>query len=352
MKISMAEPDLTGNESKYLQECIETGWISSAGPFIERFEKAFSEFLGVKYASTNSNGTTALHLALLACGVEEGDEVIVPNLTFISTSSTVKHANAKPVLVDVDRKTWNIDPDKIKEAITEKTKAIIPVHLYGNPCDMDSIMKIAEEHNLYVIEDAAESLGAKYNGKQTGSIGHIGCFSFYGNKIMSTGEGGMCVTNDPELFEKINLYKNHGMTKEKRYWHQVVGYNFRMTNIQAAVGLAQLERIDEFISRREKIETKYRELLSGKVEFQGQYDKADQVNWIFSVLIENRDEIMEKLKENNIDCRPLFYPINKMKPYADEKDFPNTKEISEKGLSLPTHIHLTEEQIERVCSFF
>ncbi|NQV08592.1 DegT/DnrJ/EryC1/StrS family aminotransferase, partial [Candidatus Woesearchaeota archaeon] len=248
--IPVAEPVLEGNELKYVTECVKTGWISSAGKFVKKFEEKFSKYCDCKYGVAVSNGTTALHLALVALGIKKGDEVIVPNFTFVATANAVVYVGGVPVFVDADKETWNIDVDKIEEKITSKTKAIIPVNIYGHPCDMNKIMDIAKKHNLYVIEDCAESHGAEYNGEKTGSFGDISCFSFYGNKIITTGEGGMCVTNNKELAEKMSMLKDHGMKPERRYWHETIGFNYRMTNIQAAIGLAQLENINKFIETK------------------------------------------------------------------------------------------------------
>ncbi|KKM16310.1 hypothetical protein LCGC14_1687160, partial [marine sediment metagenome] len=241
--IPVAEPILGEEELKNVIEAIKTGWISSKGKFITEFENGFARYCGVKFGVTTSNGTAALHLALKALGIKEGDEIIIPDLTFVATASTVKYCNAKPVLVDIHPNYWCIHPEKIEEMITSKTKAIIPVHLYGNSCDMDPIMHIAREHDLYVIEDAAEAHGGKYKGKMLGSFGDISCFSFYANKTITTGEGGMCLTNDKDLAEKMINLRDHGMNKEKRYWHDIIGYNYRMTNLQAAVGVAQLAKL-------------------------------------------------------------------------------------------------------------
>jgi perosamine synthetase len=262
--IPVSMPQLSGNEEKYVLECLKSGWISSAGSFVTRFEEAYANYIGTKYATSCSNGTAALHLALLACGVGPGDEVIIPDLTFAATANAVLYCGAKPVLVDVEEKTWNIDPVLVENVMTSKTKAIIAVHLYGNPCDMDALMAIAERHKVYVIEDAAEAHGAVYRGRKVGGIGHIGCFSFYGNKILTTGEGGMCVTNDKKLLDTMELCKNHGMKKERRYFHEVIGFNYRLTNIQAAIGLAQLEQLPAFIKERSRVTQQYQKSLAGK----------------------------------------------------------------------------------------
>ena len=349
--IPIAEPDLSGNELNYVEECVTSTWISSAGAFIKKFEKSFASFHGMNHATTCSNGTAALHLALAALDLKKGDEVIVPDLTFVSTANVVAFCGATPVLVDVDKETWNIDPEQVQKKITPKTKAIIPVHLFGNPCDMDAIMKIAKEHNLVVIEDCAESLGAKYDDKLTGTFGDIACFSFYGNKTLTTGEGGMCMTNDKALFDKMNLLKNHGMTKEKRYWHEMVAFNYRMTNLQAAIGLAQMERLPSFIKKREEIANTYRELLKDVpgISFQKVSEKAKPVFWMVSIVAEEKDELVKALQKAEIDTRPIFHPLHSLPIYKEDKDYPNSTFISENGLSLPTYTNLTEAQLKEIC---
>ena len=240
MRLPIAEPSLGEKELSYVTECILTGWVSSAGKFVTRFEEIFAEFCGTQHAITTSSGTTALHLALLALGIGPGDEVIVPSLTFIATANAVTYTGASPVFIDSELETWNLDPNLIEEFITPRTKAIIPVHLYGHPVNMAAIVEIAQRHGLVVVEDAAEAHGAKYQGRRVGGIGDLGIFSFYGNKIVTTGEGGMVVTNRADLAEKIRILRGHGMSPERRYWHPVLGYNYRMTNLQAALGVAQM----------------------------------------------------------------------------------------------------------------
>ncbi|NQU99168.1 MAG: DegT/DnrJ/EryC1/StrS aminotransferase family protein, partial [Parcubacteria group bacterium] len=242
--IQVSKPSLGREELNNVMEAIKSSWISSKGKFITEFEENFAEYCGVKYGIATANGTVALHLALKALKISKGDEVIVPDLTFIATANVVTYCNAKPIFIDSNPDYWCIDPEKIEEKITTKTKAIIPVHLYGHPCDMDAITKIAKKYGLYVIEDAAEAHGAGYKGKKVGSFGDISCFSFYGNKIITTGEGGMCLTNNQKLAERMKILRDHGMSPDKRYWYDVIGFNYRMTNIQAAIGVAQLKKID------------------------------------------------------------------------------------------------------------
>ncbi len=356
--IPIAEPCLNGNELKYVTECIKTGWISSTGSYVIRFEEEFSKFCQATYGIACSNGTTALHLALICLGIGNEDEVIVPIFTFIATANVVTYTGAKPIFVDCRKDTWNIDTEKIEEKIIEKTKAILPVHLYGEPVDMDSILKIAKKYNLYVIEDACESHGAKYNGKMVGTIGNIGCFSFYGNKIITTGEGGMLITNDEKIAEKVKVLRDHGMAKDKKYFHPMIGYNYRMTNLQAAVGVAQLERIDEILQKKKEINNLYNSLLSeiDGIIFQSHNKKSESVCWMYSVLIDektakiSRDELIIRLKESGIDSRPFFYPIHIMPPYKSSERFPVAESISKQGISLPSSVNLTPKDIERIVS--
>ena len=350
--IPVANPDIGEKELSYVADAVKSGWVSSAGEYITKFEEKFASFCNANYAISTSNGTAALHLALLALGIKEGDEVLVPNLTFVSSASAVRHARATPILVDIEKETWNINPNEIEKKITPRTKAIMPVHLYGHPCDMDRVMELAKKYNLYVIEDACEAHGAEYKGKKVGPIGDIGCFSFYGNKIMTTGEGGMCVTNNKELADKIMKIKSHGTSGERRYWHEVVGYNYRMTNLQAALGLAQLERINELIEKKKSNAKYYSEKLKDVkgLVLPPEKDWAKNVHWMYSILVENmdRDIFMAKLKDKGIDSRPFFYPINDMPPYKSDEQFPIAKEISQKGINLPSSPTLTTEQIDYI----
>jgi perosamine synthetase len=350
--IPVAEPVLDGNELEYVTECIKSSWISSLGKYIEKFENSFSDFCGVKYGVSTSNGTTALHLALLALGIGKGDEVIIPNLTFIATANAVTYTSAAPILVDSEKETWNIDPEKIEEKITNKTKAILVVHLYGHPCDMDKILNIAKKHDLSIIEDCAEAHGAEYKGRKVGSFGDIACFSFYGNKLITTGEGGMCITNNKDLAERMKFLKDHGMSKEKRYWHPEIGYNYRMTNIQAAIGLAQLENIEKIIERKRKNAEIYNSLLKNikGITLPPEKGYAKNVYWMYSILIGDnfpidRDQLILKLKEERVDSRPLFYPLNAMPPYKSNEGFPIAEELSKRGINLPSSINLSKESI-------
>lgn len=335
----VAEPNLKGNEFNYLCDAFLSTWISSTGEYINRFEKGFSDYCGTKHGIAVSNGTVAIHLALLALNIGEGDEVIIPDLTFAATINSVLHARATPVIVDVEEDSWCIDPVEIEKAITPKTKAIIPVHVYGQPCDMDKIMALAKKHKLKVIEDAAEAHGAEYKGKKVGSFGDIACFSFFANKIITTGEGGMCLTNDDLLNDRIRVLRDHGMNKQKKYWHDEVGYNYRMTNLQAAIGCGQLERIDQILESRNEIENKYKSILEEEkmITFQNELKNQKKVVWMVSVLSQKKNEIMHLLKESNLDARPFFYPLSSMPLYAKYAHKMSVSiSLSERGFNLPT----------------
>jgi perosamine synthetase len=314
-----------------------------------------AEFSGTRYAIATSSGTTALHLALLALDIGPGDEVIVPTFSFIATANAVTYTGAKAVFVDSDLETWNINPNLIEEHITDRTKAIVPVHLYGHPADMDSILDIAQRHNLAVIEDAAEAHGARYKGRSVGGIGDLGAFSFYGNKIITTGEGGMVVTNRSDLADKMRILRDHGMSKDRKYWHPVLGYNYRMTNLQAALGVAQMEKIEGILAAKAKIAAAYTQGLSDipGVQLPPNAEWAESVCWLFSILIDSqtfgisRDMLMKALKEGNIDTRPLFPPMHLQPIYNTGKYLPTAESLSDRGLSLPSSVNLLTEDIER-----
>jgi len=358
--IPVSEPFLAGNEEKYVLECLRSSWISSLGRFIQEFEGGFAKFSGSRHGVAVMNGTVAIQLALAALGVKEGDEVIVPDLTFVATANAVRYVGARPVFVDSEMGTWNIDPEKIAAAVTKKTKAIILVHLYGHPCDMGPILEVAEKHGLFVIEDAAEAHGAEYKGRKVGSLGDVGCFSFYGNKIITTGEGGMCITNDPALAERMHFLKDHAMRPEKRYWHPEIGFNFRMTNVQAAIGLAQLEQIEKFIAIKRRNALLYNSLLQkiSGITVQTETPWAKGVYWMHSVLVDekefglSRDGLMQKLKGKGIDSRPFFFPMHQLPPYqgnGSDRDFPVAARLSMQGINLPSSVKLSGDEIRYVC---
>jgi perosamine synthetase len=338
-------------------DCVKSGWISSLGKYIHQFEETFAQFCGTRHAIAVSNGTTALHLALATLGIGPGDEVIVPSLTFIATANAVRYTGAIPVFADSELETWNIDPSRIESLISTHTRAIIPVHLYGHPVNMGPLLDLARKHNLFVIEDAAEAHGAEYQGKKVGSYGLLNAFSFYGNKIITTGEGGMITTDDDALAKRASFLRDHAMSPEKRYWHTEVGYNYRITNLQAAVGLAQMERIVEFIQRKRKIAQLYNEYLGGVpgISLPPEAAWAKSVYWMYSVLFTDdfpisRDEAGELLKKQGIDNRPFFNPIHTMPPYLEELDLPNSIYLARHGMNLPSAVTLTDEDIQRVTS--
>ncbi len=359
--IPVAEPLFAGNERDYLTECITTGWISSVGPFVGKFEQQFAHYIGCRYGVAVHTGTAALHLALVALDIGPGDEVIVPTLTFAATANAVLYTGATPVFVDAEESTWNIDPEKIEEKITARTRAIIPVHLYGHPCDMDPILALARKYNLTVIEDAAEAHGAEYKGQRVGSLGAISCFSFFGNKIITTGEGGICLCNRASLVARITKLRDHGMRKDKRYWHDEIGFNYRMTNLQAAVGLAQFEKLDWFIARKQENAALYRQALTPLENLiqPPQKSWAKNVYWMYTFLLKenkntvSRDTLAARLRANNIDTRPVFYPLHQMEPYqpyVQGQLFPVAEKISRTGLNLPSAVTLTAEQIQEITT--
>ena len=353
--ISLAQPCLNGNEYKYLMDAFLSTWISSTGRYVTQFEEGFSAYCGKKYGVATSNGTTALHLALAALGVGIGDEVIVPDLTFAATINAVIYTGAVPIVVDIEEDSWCISPKAIADAITPRTKAVIPVHIYGQPCNMDEICKIAEDNNLYIVEDCAEAHGAEWKGKKVGSFGIISCFSFFGNKVVTTGEGGMCVTDSRELNEKMRVLRDHGMSKQRRYYHEVVGFNYRMTNLQAAIGAAQIEHIDDILGWREELEEQYRTEFrkSDEIIFQRKdLEGRKKIAWLVSILVDDnkRDAVMEKLKDNGIDVRAFFIPLSEMdiyKKYA--RNCAVSKKISKMGLNLPTTYEMDIEKIHKIA---
>jgi len=359
-KISIASPVLSGNELAYVTECIKTNWISSQGKYVRLFEDLFSKYHSDYQTLAVSNGTVALHLALLALGIGKDDEVIVPNLTFAASANAVLYTGATPILVDIDPINWNIDVSKLENCITPKTRAIMPVHLYGNPCNMDLIMRFAKIHNLIVIEDCAEALGSYYNEKPVGTFGDAATFSFYGNKTITTGEGGMIVFKDNKIAEKAAMLRDHGMKKNKRYWHEEVGYNYRLTNLQAAIGVAQFERLEDFVSAKRRIAKLYNESLGISKYFQLPNEDINTTNsyWLYTCIVElhspfNRDELIYYLNSMGIETRPIFYPLHLMPPYSKFGNIDNLKcslEIAQRGISLPSSVNLTEMELAYICN--
>lgn len=359
--IPVNEPLLKGNEKKYLNECIDTGWISSEGPFVSRLEHGMAQYTGRNYGISVCNGTAALDVAVAALGIGQGDEVIMPTFTIISCASAIVRAGAIPVLVDSTPDTWCMDVTKIEEKITPKTRAIMVVHIYGLPVDMDPVMEIARKHNIKIIEDAAESHGLEYKGKKCGSFGDISTFSFYPNKHITTGEGGMVLTNSVELAEKCRSLRNLCFQTQKRFLHEELGWNYRMSNLQAAVGVAQLEKLEEFIQKKKEMGKIYTQEFSGIEKIilpVTKTDYAENIYWVFGILLKdtlgmNAEEAMQKLKEKGIGTRPFFYPMhrqpvfNKMGLFKNE-NYPESERLAEMGFYIPSGLGLTQPQMQKV----
>ncbi|MCK4664986.1 MAG: DegT/DnrJ/EryC1/StrS aminotransferase family protein [Bacteroidales bacterium] len=355
-KYPVYQPSLKGNEKKYVNECLDSTWISSKGRFLKLFEDEFAKYINVKYATGVCNGTIALHLALVTLGIGSGDEVIVPTFTYISCANSVTYTGAAPVFVDSLPDTWQMDPDDIKKKITSKTKAIMAVHLYGHSCDIDSICSIAKENDLFLIEDCAEAFGSKYKNQNVGTFGDIATFSFFGNKTITTGEGGMVITNDETLFDRAVHFKGQGLAKYREYWHDVIGYNYRMTNICAAIGLAQLERADELIAKKRQIAKWYDENLK-KLPVETHKKVGDVLHsyWMYNILVENpqiRDELREYLNKNGIETRPAFYPIHTMPIYSiNFQKHSIAEDIALRAVNLPSYPDLEKDDLIEITTY-
>lgn len=349
---------MRGNEKKYVNECLDSTWISSRGEFIGRFEQAFCDYTGVRHAASVCNGTVAVHLALATLGIGPGDEVIVPTLTYVASVNAIAYTGATPVFVDSRRDTWQLDVEDVRRKITPRTRAVMVVHIYGLPAQMDALLALAQEHDLYLVEDCAEAFGARFNGKHVGNFGHISAFSFFGSKTVTTGEGGMVVTNDATLHARAQHLRNQGQDPNKRFWHDVIGFNYRMTNIAAAIGLAQMERADELMRLKLEIAHRYDVALAGlPVETHRSPDGASGAQhayWMYSVLVDgdNRDQVMLRMLELGVETRPVFYPIHTMPMYAHLNrvdDFPIATEIAARGINLPSWPDMSAEQTEQVA---
>lgn len=357
MRYQLAAPYLTNTEAKYLSKALSENWISSKGKNIIRFERETARYIGLKYGIAASNGTAALHLALLALGIGKGDEVIVPGLTFAATINSIIYTGAVPVIADIEKDSWCISPSAMAGAVTSRTRAVIAVHLYGQPCPMNEIMRTAAKNGIYVIEDCAESIGAEYAGRKIGSFGNVGCFSFYGNKIVTTGEGGMCITGRKDIAEKMAVLRNQGMNSSRRYWHDLVGYNYRMTNLQASVGLAQLEKIDVMLAKRVEIEDFYLDNLKDinclKPQ-RGNLKNRKKVTWLVSYQFEprklSRDQVAYKLLKEGVETRNFFYPLSEMPVYRKyvRRECPVSQEISRKGINFPTNLNLRKADYRKI----
>jgi len=353
-KYPVYQPSLGQKEKDNVIECLNSTWISSKGKFITQFENSFSKFVGINHSVGVCNGTVAIHVALLALNIGDGDEVIVPSFTYIASVNAIKYTGAKTVFVDSELKTWQIDPTKIEEKITKKTKAIMAVHLYGLPCEMDSILAIANKHKLFVIEDCAEAFGSLYKEKHVGTFGNISTFSFFGNKTITTGEGGMVVTNDALLNEKVIHLKGQGLAKDREYFHDIIGYNYRMTNICAAIGCAQLERAKELIQKKIEIANWYEKYLSDlPIVFHSEVGEVKHSFWMISILLRDSDEreqIRFHLKQNGIETRPTFHPVHLMPMYLEKGlKLPIAENLGSRGINLPSYPDLNENDIEFIC---
>ena len=350
MKIPVYKPSLIGKEKEYVMDCIDTEWISWKGKYVPKFEKEFSRYIGTKYGLGVFNGTVALHLAMLTLGITDGDEVIVPSFTYVASVNAISYVGGTPIFVDSKRDNWQMDPEDVRKKITDKTKAVIVVHLYGHPCDMDELVAICKEHDLFLIEDCAEAIGSEYKGKKVGSFGDMACFSFFGNKTITTGEGGMVLTNDIALHERAARIKDQGNAKYRMYWSDIIGYNFRMTNIQAAIGCAQLENVDKFVERKIEIGRKYHEGLKGlpltSLEPVGD---VKHTYWMCCAMVDDadlRDELRNFLEEKGIETRPTFYPVHTMPMYSYKyQKHVNAEYIAYRGINLPSFPAITDEEI-------
>lgn len=354
MKYPVYRPSLTGNEKKYVNDCIDTTWISSKGGYIDRFEKSFAAYIGSPYCTSVFNGTVAIHLIIEALGIGPGDEVIVPTFTYIASANPILQNGATPVFVDSLRDTWQMDPKDVQAKITSRTKAIMVVHLYGHPCDMDSIMSIAKQYNLFVIEDCAEASGTLYKGRHVGTFGDAASFSFFGNKTITCGEGGMVATPHQSLYKRMAHLKAQGVASFKEYWHDVMAFNYRMTNIQAAIGLAQLEQIDSFVNAKRQIALWYQEELQGlPLEFHKPVGDVVHSYWMISLLTESeaiRTELRKHLSEAGIETRPTFYPIHTMPVYNKKlRCFPIAEDIAYRGINLPSYPALLQNDIKNIA---
>lgn len=354
IKFPVYQPSLNGNEKKYVNECLDSTWISSKGKFIAEFEQKFAEFTNIKYATTVCNGTVALHLALAALGVGPGDEVIVPTLTYIASVNAIAYTGATPVFVDSLEDTWQMDPEDVRRKLTPRTRAIMAVHLYGHPCDMAPLVAISKSNGLFLVEDCAEAFGSRYKGRHVGSFGDVATYSFFGNKTITTGEGGMVVTNDETLHDRSVHFKGQGLAKHRQYWHDVIGYNYRMTNICAAIGLAQLERADELLAQKRQIAQWYAECLEGtSVTLHKEVGDVRHSFWMCSILVDDplkRDSLRDVLAMEGIETRPVFYPVHTMPMYAQRfQRHPVAENIGWRGINMPSWPGLTKLQIQCIC---
>ena len=354
--LPISKPFIGPREKELVLDALDSGWVSSIGKYIDEFEANFARYCGTEYALAVNNGTTGLHLALATLGLQPGDEVIVPDLTFVATANAVAYTGATPVLADIDPDTLCIDPASVKSLISERTKAIIPVHLYGHPADMDALTAIGDAHGLDIIEDAAEAHGAEYRGRKVGGLGKCGVFSFYGNKVITTGEGGMLTTNDREFYQRARRLRDHAMSPTRRYFHEERGFNYRITNLQAALGVAQLERIEDFLGRRAEIMNWYHAEIAttDSIRLNRVKNWAKSAFWMICLEVDwldepRRDLLMQKLKARGIDTRPYFCTMSSMPMYR-QQPLPISARKAQTGLNLPSYFELTKQEVQRVGS--
>ena len=352
--IPIYKPFLNGNEKKYVNECIDSTWISSKGDFIKKFEDGIKNYVGSNYASSCSNGTTALDLAFKAIEVQEGDEIITASFTYVASTNAILINRAIPVFIDIEKDSWNLDVNLIENKITSKTKAILISNIYGYLPNIEDIRLLCDKFNVFLIEDAAESLGASFNGFKSGTFGHISTFSFFGNKTITTGEGGMVLTNEKKLYDRVEVLKNQGNSKTRTYFHDILGFNYRMTNIQAAIGLAQLEQLDLILNKKTKIYNFYFKKLSPYLTFQKPINKKVIPSyWIVTVLfrdLKQKERVQEGLMKNKIEYRPLFYPVDELSFYKKNESLSITKSLYNKGICLPSFPSLSEQELNKICN--
>jgi perosamine synthetase len=361
VRLPVAAPDLGGNEEKYVIDAVRSSWVSSVGPYLTRFENEFAELCDTQHAIAVSNGTVALHLALLALDLGPGDEVIVPSLTYIASVNAITYVGATPVFVDVDPVTWCLDVEAVADAMTDRTRAVVAVHLYGQPADMDGLRALCNPCGIRIVEDAAEAPMASYRGRPTGGLGDIGTFSFYGNKLFTSGEGGAITLNDHAMASRVRLLRGQGMDPNRRYWFSVVGYNYRLTNVAAALLCAQLERRVDFVEKRHEIYARYTERLAGipGVTLQADISGTTRSPWLYSVLVDeesfgiSRDHLMTLLAAIGIETRPFFPPIHRLPPYEGYRvagvDLSVTDRLAAQGLNLPTFVALGLDNVDHIC---
>jgi perosamine synthetase len=350
--IPVYRPDLTGNERRYVLDCVESGWISSNGDYIARFERAFAEFTGARHAIAVCNGTVALHLALHCLGIGAGDEVIVPTFTYISSVNAIAYTGATPVFAESREADWLLDPIDVEKRITPRTRAIMLVHLYGAACNVEAFRDIARRYDLKIVEDCAEALGTTVQGRHVGMAGDVAAFSFFGNKTITTGEGGMVVTNDDALAARLRQAKGQGQSLTKRYWHEVLGFNYRMTNIAAAIGLAQVERVEAILARKRRLGEIYRSMAAAlPVAFQRISPDVASSHWLVTILLPrgiNREKVMEDMLAANVDTRPTFFCAHTMPMYASSEVFATAQDVAARGLSLPSYPTMSDGDVARV----